>query len=703
MKLRDIFLLAGSLAAASQVNALSLGNSQGSVQLGSPLDLTFQIRPDADHTAGSSCVKADVWMGDHALASDRIQLTTQAESVRVRTTPPVYEPLITVKLHAGCAGVVSRSYTFFADPPSTLAASLEPIDLSKIQAPALAAPRPQAAPPLANAEKKARPPQRAVAAKPASRPIPTAPAAATTTAAAFASPAPAPEALVSTEPLEAASDKPRLRIEPLEGLDLLEPSATAGSAASTNDFPSLRIQTNSELASSAHIERLETLEKQLQTLQSQFSSNRTHISDLQSQLAEAKTQDLPFWIYAILALLAAALAGVAWLLQRLKQAQQDTPNAWESTVLAAKEATPPPAAGQEAAPPASPAPDTTVFTTNAALRSAIPEPSSTADAAPLHAAYSSVVEPAVFTPELQTSDLYKEFDQLSGSLAAPPVVPQQSLVEVLTAQALFDVQEQAEFYASIGENDQAIEILQTHIAAHESSSPLAYIELLQLLYRLSRTDAFEQVREQFQKHFNVQVPSFLGFARKGRDLWSGHPDVLSQIEAIWPTDDVAALLHKLIVQQPLSVHSDSVERFDLAAFDDLLMLYNVAQTTPASSRGHLPGRIRTAPSEVPLPEVVFDTPSAPAPLSLHEAHLDLLSAAPAEAPLAPPTPLSDSPFNSTTHFAPDEMLIDGLSLDWGTSSTAAPSSAATPSEPDNTGLDAYLMDERDLPPPPKPQ
>ena len=63
MKLRNILILAGSVAAASQACALSLGNSQGQVQLGAPLNLVFQVQPDDGQTAESSCITAAVWMG----------------------------------------------------------------------------------------------------------------------------------------------------------------------------------------------------------------------------------------------------------------------------------------------------------------------------------------------------------------------------------------------------------------------------------------------------------------------------------------------------------------------------------------------------------------------------------------------------------------------------------------------------------------
>ena len=175
------------------------------------------------------------------------------------------------------------------------------------------------------------------------------------------------------------------------------------------------------------------------------------------------------------------------------------------------------------------------------------------------------------------------------------------------------------------------------------------------------------------------------------------------------------MLRNLIVRRSAAEFTESTPRFDLAAFDDLLMLYNVAQTTPASSRGQLPGRVRTAPTEVPLPEISFDSSSEPvssiphtaavpgtppAPLPLHKAHLDMLRAAPAQAPLAPSTPLDDSPFKSALRLPPDEMLIDGLSLDWENALnpvTTPPADTKTAPSNQEDELIAFTMDERDLP------
>lgn len=701
MKLRNLLLLASGVAAASQVSALSIGNTQGSVQLGSPVDLVFQFQPDPGQTVESSCITADVWMGDTALSNNDVSLTPQTNAFRLRTTSPAYEPLMTIKLRAGCASSVTRSYTFFADPPQALTASPVPIDLSKIQVSTLA-PTPTASvtkPPATNKPaRKPRPAKRATA-KPVVQAAAPAAAAALTSEAPTA-PAPDPStAPTATAASSATDEKPRLRVEPIEGLDTPTGTAAPIDTDSAALPPDSTIDPQTQLVLDANAERLAAMEKQLQALQTQLTNNRTEITSLQTQLVQAQNQGLPVWVHIMLGMLALALATIAWLIQRIKQERQNAQaTTWADTVLAAEDSGRATTVDTRAI---SPTPAASLATNTAAASAKTVAATASTAAAPATPAYptaSGSQLAAASSATLMPEELYAELDDSAPSAAGHSAQqPQPSIADVLTAQALFDVQEQAEFYASIGENDQAIEILQTHLAEHETSSPLAYIELLQLLYRLSRTEAFNQVREKFHAHFNVKVPDFLSFSRKGQDLWSGYPEVLGQVEALWPTDEVQALLRNLIVREPGSASADNLVRFDLSAFDDLLMLYNVAQTTPATSRGQLPGRMRTAPAEAALPSV-----EESATLALHKAHLDMLSAAPAAAPLA--SPMQDSPFHSPQRFAPSEALVDDLSLEWDAAAASAPTT--TPPQPTsdslakaspNDELAAFMMDERDLP------
>lgn len=169
-------------------------------------------------------------------------------------------------------------------------------------------------------------------------------------------------------------------------------------------------------------------------------------------------------------------------------------------------------------------------------------------------------------------------------------------------EALFDVQQQAEFFVSVGEHDQAIGVLQSYIAAHGSTSPSAYLELLRLFHTLSRADAFNQLSGRFQQLFNARVPAFSAFHRPGGTLLD-YSETLAQIESIWSTPEVEALIEQCVFR---GEGSASAEPFDLAAFDDLLLLLAIAQTTPPQSRGAPPPRERTTP------QAVRPTPAVPA-------------------------------------------------------------------------------------------
>lgn len=355
MKLRNILILAGSVAAASQACALSLGNSQGQVQLGAPLNLVFQVQPDDGQTAESSCITAAVWMGDNSLSPGNVLITPQTTTVRVRTTQVVHEPLVTVKLTAGCAGSVARSYTLFADPPSSMAATVAPIDLSKLQVTSRPAARPAPA-----ADAPARPVRKVTkrVVKPAAA-APVAAAAVAAPAAASASstvaPPPAPPAVTAPAPSAAepaATTQPRLRMEPLEGLGSPQTAPEAPASAEPTE-PRIDAQTQALLDTNA--QRLQTLEQQLLGLQSQLKNNQTELLKLNTQLAQAEQQGLPAWVHVLLGLLALSLACIAWLLQRIKQERQNSQHAWAETVLAAAHPTTDPA---EAALQAAPTPAT---------------------------------------------------------------------------------------------------------------------------------------------------------------------------------------------------------------------------------------------------------------------------------------------------------------------------------------------------------
>lgn len=668
MKFCDLVIAAGCLTVASHASAASLGPSQGGVILGAPIDLFFEVQGDGPQaSAENECVAAQVWLGDVQLPNHQVRITPRTHQVRLQTTTAVNEPLITIKLTAGCASTIARSYTLFADPPKSLAAVQTPIDLQKITVAPLAQSSSQFSAPVIKAA-----PAKVAKPKPKAKPRPQAQPEKV---------APTPPAPASAPATAETAGKPTLRLNPVLDLEPSTPAQTAAVDAASATAIAAGVAaadiSSTPAAIDPNAQRLEALEQQLQKMQEQLRSTHAETDALRTQLAKANASAsaTPTWVYALLGLLALALACIAWLLQRLKQEQEKAQQAWSRAVAAETEPT---------------------------------------DAIPARAEVMSTPMPASLPPAVANISAATVASAAPVQAVAPSPqtsYPSQDLAQLLTAQALLEVQEEAEFYASIGENDQAIALLEAHIEAHENSSPLAYLELLQLLHRLSRTEAFERTREQFERNFSVQVPGFLGFANKGGDLWNYYPEVLAKIEAAWPSDAIQPLLRDLILNQEPKAGESGI-RFDLAAFDDLLMLYNLAKSTTATERGVMDGRLRSTLAQAPLPDLQLDTtPSfqipeaefisedifsvpvahtesvSPEPSSLSDLMLDFPAPLPASTDASPKAINNDSPFKDTSHFTSDEILMDSLTLDWQETPATATHNPKHPNLPADNALD----------------
>ena len=325
-------------------------------------------------------------------------------------------------------------------------------------------------------------------------------------------------------------------------------------------------------------ERVRVLEAEMAALRAKSTSDQASFAELQQRLALIESQRFPAGlVYALLALLALVSGLLAWVWSRARRESRLAIQAWrDSVALSARHGD----AGHHDPHDLVPHPHDTWG----------PEDSSQfAEDTYIHAGSQPVQPgdaPSMATPE-------RAPQPISVAKAAPPT---ESPWHIVNPEALFDLQQHAEFFVSVGQHDQAVEVLKKHIAAHRETSPSAYLELLRLYHTLGRSDDFAQLREQFCSHFNAQVPEFSAFSRQGRTL-EHYLDALAAIEAEWTSSSVLQLLEKYLFRR---AGDASVAPFDLAAFDDLLLLLAIAQTTPASARGAAPPRMRTTPLASPL-------------------------------------------------------------------------------------------------------
>ena len=540
--------------------------------LGAPIDLMFEVRPDAGKDVESSCVSAHVVSGASPISDSRVQVTPvlggAVPMVRVQARTTADEPVLTVTLTAGCEGRVTRTYTFLADPPSIApTAAQRPVGAAatagtnglnfaatgqRSLAMGLEGSEGDGALPVTREPaRRARPATPRAADKPA-RPRPLALA-----------PAPAAPARLLVEPFDLWLDAPlTLRLSREESLLISAPDEVRR-AQFASLWKALSTSPESLQQSMALLEKLQG-EGAAQGRQAQI--DKAEVAELRQRLDQAQAQSFSAtWVYGLGGLLALAVGCIGWLLRRTRRQELQ---AWQQSVARSEvlrdDVTQDP--WQDEA-------DATDTWQSGSVRPVDEQ----GDHLPVDAPDTIPVLPAAQATAPAAMDL-----------AVPAAARAQ---QILPPDAVFDIQQQAEFFISIGEHDQAIDVLHTHIQEHGDAMPWAYLELLRLFHMLGRTDSFNRLREQFQALFNVRVPGLGQFHHGGQGL-EDYPESLAQIEALWSSPEVMGVLDGYLFSPG---EQQGVSRFDLAAFDDLLLLLAIAQTTPAHLRGDPPPRKRTTP------------------------------------------------------------------------------------------------------------
>lgn len=604
-------ILAMASMGLSSAQAMGVGRPQTLSALGQPLNLLFPVQLAPGENLTPDCVRAEVQAGESRLPATLVQLQLEGESenavraVRLRSALQVDEPLVTIQLSLGCPARLTRQYTAFIDPPgSNLApAPAAPVsDLAVVQtySPALRAA-------LATAE--ARPAALlAGRAASASAPEPAAqlaavapeasasaasvaparvkrsrPAATTTVSGESAAGMAAPGAKTEGRSPVAAPRRaaPRLQMEPAELLET--PSPQPASAASAPQDEEAR-------------QRLAKLEQSLQQMQAQQKESEARIAVLQARLAQAEAPPYGHPLTLGLGLLSLALLGFSAWLWRGRQSDRRLHESawWDELKQEQREARRPDPAPPVAASPAQPAPvspEPALVTSPpvAALRSA-------ADAgAPALVADPRTWPMAALQPEVELAAAAAEpisFQLVEPSAPAPLApAPAQS---GLTVEALIDLDQQVDFFQVLGQDEAAIDLLNSHL---DATSPLPHLLLLALYRRRGETQALAALEADYAQRFGVPAPQpeLLGATELGlREGLESRPELLNRLQARW--SDHGASMSEL---QGLLTGAAG-EGLDLAVCRDLLLLYGVARDLSEHE-------VRSSDIDLFLP---LDTPAA---------------------------------------------------------------------------------------------
>lgn len=593
-KLIGVASLLLCVAFASQ--ALTLGRISGAALIGQPLNMVVPVQTSPGEDASAACFEAEVFHADARQDPSRVKVavqpTGQANSLNVRITSAaaIDEPVVTVYLRTLCDQKTTRRYVLLADFPSDVGPAIDPIRAPAV--PAVAAPVANLAPALVAVPAVIG----GLASAEASAPAPVAQAVAP------AKPKPKVVKKVVKKPVNKA---PAPKIAPAAAVAAAAalPAEPSGQPRLTLDSPLLLSEQTGVLTpppgpsaeAQQDLLKIQTLESDVKALLALAAKNEANLLDLRTRLQAAESERLPNWmVYGLGALVLACLVVIALLLRRQRQVAPGDNSHWSASVAAA---VPP---GQDSVQDANAGLAPTRITMPGVLDTRQPVVAARSPVAvPAYGAADGAMDGNVTQVDVSLLEMSESgFDNLMQSgvahsairkpqaqkPAVAPVAPPAAEAHNLNSSTVFDVRQQAEFFVSLGQTDQAVRILEKHIADSDDPNPHVYLDLLAIFHSLSLKVDFRQFREDFNLLFNGRVPEFAAFKDEGQDL-EAYSAALQSISAVWPSAKALTVIESYIFRDPWETGS---QPFDLAAFRDLLLLHAVAQRILVASPGIAP-------------------------------------------------------------------------------------------------------------------
>ena len=153
----------------------------------------------------------------------------------------------------------------------------------------------------------------------------------------------------------------------------------------------------------------------------------------------------------------------------------------------------------------------------------------------------------------------------------------------MSVEELIDLEQQAEFFIVLGQEEEAIDLLVGHIRHTGGTSPLPYLKLLEIYHERGDRENYERTRGRFNQRFNAWAPDWDVGLQQGEDLLA-HPRVLLALQRAWPRPlDAMAELEALLFRKDAGVV------FELPAYRDLMFLYSLARDLFDREGARLPG------------------------------------------------------------------------------------------------------------------
>jgi hypothetical protein len=357
------------------------------------------------------------------------------------------------------------------------------------------------------------------------------------------------------------------------------------------------------------------MENDLKALREQQAAMQASVAALTAQLQTEREERAPkSLMYALGAALALAAAALAWLLSERRKLQRQPAAGEAPWWQSGQEASVLPAVEPRAVPVAAPA--------TAPVQAAAVAPVPVDDPLASHA--------------LEVSEATESsFAHLQDEHA-------------VTVEELLDLMQQVEFFESLQQQDDATTLLNQFIDQHPEACALPYLVLLRQAHGRGDSERLAELGRRYQDAFHQPAPQARDWdgVAGGLDTQAKFMDVLSRF---WPKAEVLGLLRNSLMAPP---GTGLLEQHTLAAYQDTLLLYNIAFTLLHDTDLHPPVRVAPPPPAarpvevatwaVPAAVVVPEQPVPAAAPAAADVDIDLSFTGshdipePAAAPVAPP-------------------------------------------------------------------
>ncbi len=578
--------------AAAGTFALGFGRAHVGSVMGQPFDATVLVRIDAGDETPPSCVSADVFYGENRLPESAVTAAFEPgdgveRRVRVHSSVPIDEPVVSVYLTVGCNARMTRKWVSFADPPSAhaeaaLAAASAPPAIPAAVDPAVSAEAVAAVrPPVREAARAARTKQARQADGAASR-------------------AKAPRRTAAVAPTrQAPVQSSRLRLDVVD-----VPLARESALRLSEQVPAVPAQEGSaQRAAAAALwralnsspedllrdrQRMQELEASFERLRDEVARSQQALAKMEARLAQPQQQAgmaINPWVLGLgflAAVLAGALGWLAW--QR-----------WRDHLYSADWHT-----GSD---------DDLHSTLSPSSLASVPmlapvPPADAADTAPsrpLGAAASTL--PADDSDDTPTAGRPYVFDEpplpVQSRAAARPepppagpppaplppadlggFAPRARSARPMSVEELIDLEQQADFFVVLGQDEAAIDLLLAHVRNPGATTPLPYLKLLEIYQRRGEHIEYERVRKHFNGQFKTSAPGWDEDLEQGPWL-DDYPSVMGRLQQVWtlPEQALEALRTSLVDR------AEPAKPFTLPAYRELLLLYAIARDLAERDEG----------------------------------------------------------------------------------------------------------------------